>query len=91
MAKKCKKNPQKYHKCSLELNVRLKMAQKGVLTIPLVIRSYSTRIGVKKLIGYITPICMAVRSSKLNVGHKYLLNDTLKKAHTSFIMTRKNE
>jgi hypothetical protein len=52
---------------------------------------YSTRIGVNKLIGYITPIYMAVRSSKLNVGHKYLLNDTLKKDHTSFIMTRKNE
>jgi hypothetical protein len=43
---------------------------KVVLNIPLVIRSYSTRIGVNKLIGYITPIYMAVRSSKLNVGHK---------------------
>jgi hypothetical protein len=67
------------------------MAQKVVLTTPLVIRSYSTRIGVNTLFGYITPIYMAVRSSKLNVGHKYLLNYTLKKAHTSFIMTRKNE
>jgi hypothetical protein len=67
------------------------MAQKVVLTISLVIRSFSTRIGFNKLIGYITPIYVAVRSSKLNVGHKYLLNDTLKKDHTSFIMPRKNE
>jgi hypothetical protein len=26
-----------------------------------------------------------------HLGYKYLLNDTLKKDHTSFIMTRKNE
>jgi hypothetical protein len=38
-----------------------------------------------------TPIYMAGRSSKLHLGYKYLLNDTLKKDHTSFIMTRKNE
>jgi hypothetical protein len=67
------------------------MAPKNVLTIPLVIRSYSTRIGVNTLFGYITPIYMATRSSKLNVGHKYSLNYTLKKDHTSFIMTRNNE
>jgi hypothetical protein len=68
---------------------KVEMVQKVVSIIPLVIRKY--KYWYNKFIGYMTPTYMAGRSSKLHLGYKYLLNDTLKKDHTSFIMTRKNE